>query len=119
MRQAPVLAKNLLAAMRGDTVFTQYFHKSLGAVAGMGLFKGVAQMGGTELRGPIAWALHRLYHGYAIPKCERSARVFGNWVLNTIMGRDLTALKDVDVLRRAFVEAANSKPAPQKEKANA
>ncbi|HLS33403.1 MAG TPA: NAD(P)/FAD-dependent oxidoreductase [Brevibacterium sp.] len=119
MRQAPVLAKNLLAAMRGETVFTQYFHKSLGAVAGMGLFKGVAQMGGTELRGPIAWALHRLYHGYAIPTCERSARVFGNWVLNTVMGRDLTALKDVDVPRRAFVEAANSKPAPQKEKANA
>jgi NADH dehydrogenase len=119
MRQAPVLAKNLLASMRGETVFTQYFHKSLGAVAGMGLYKGVAQIGSTELRGVLAWAMHRLYHGYAIPTTERSVRVFGNWFINLVFGRDLTSLKDVDVPRRAFVEAANSKPAPQKETANA
>ena len=85
----------------------------------MGLYKGVAQIGNTELRGVLAWAMHRLYHGYAIPTTERSVRVFGNWFINLVSGRDLTSLKDVDVPRRAFVEAANSKPAPQKEKANA
>lgn len=115
VRQAPVLAKNLLAAMRGESEFTQYFHKSLGAVAGMGLYKGVSQMGSFETRGVLAWLMHRGYHGYAIPTVDRKVRVFANWGLNLVLGRDVTPLKDLDVPRKAFVEAAHSKPAPKKE----
>ncbi|OFL67242.1 MULTISPECIES: NAD(P)/FAD-dependent oxidoreductase [unclassified Brevibacterium] len=114
VRQAPVLAANLLASLRGETEFKQYYHKSLGVVAGMGLWKGVSQMGKTELRGPVAWAMHRAYHGYAIPSFDRKVRVFVNWGLNLILGRDLTPVKDLDVPRKNFVEAANSKPAPKK-----
>ncbi|HJH12052.1 NADH dehydrogenase [Brevibacterium sp. HMSC08F02] len=114
VRQAPVLAANLLASLRGETEFKQYYHKSLGVVAGMGLWKGVSQMGKTELRGPIAWAMHRAYHGYAIPTVDRKVRVFVNWGLNLVLGRDLTPVKDLDVPRKNFVEAANSKPAPKK-----
>lgn len=114
VRQAPVLAANLLASLRGETEFKQYYHKSLGVVAGMGLWKGVSQMGKTELRGPVAWAMHRAYHGYAIPTVDRKVRVFVNWGLNLVLGRDLTPVKDLDVPRKNFVEAANSKPAPKK-----
>ncbi len=114
VRQAPVLAANLLASLRGETEFKQYYHKSLGVVAGMGLWKGVSQMGKTELRGPVAWAMHRAYHGYAIPSFDRKVRVFVNWGLNLVLGRDLTPVKDLDVPRKNFVEAANSKPAPKK-----
>ena len=118
VRQAPVLAANILAALRGETEFRQYFHKSLGAVAGMGLYKGVAQMGDFETRGFLAWLMHRGYHGYAIPTVDRKLRVFTNWFLSFVAGRDLTALKDLDVPRKSFVEAAHSKPAPRKEPAN-
>lgn len=62
--------------------------------------------------------MHRGYHGYAIPTVDRKLRVFTNWFLNFVAGRDLTALKDLDVPRKSFVEAAHSKPAPRKEPAN-
>ncbi|MYM19999.1 FAD-dependent oxidoreductase [Brevibacterium sp. 5221] len=115
VRQAPVLAANVVAALRGETEFKQYFHKTMGSVAGLGLYKGVAQVGDFEARGIVAWAMHRGYHGWAIPSAERTSRIFGNWVLNFLNGRDTTSLRDLDVPRKAFVEAAHSKPAPKKE----
>ncbi len=117
VRQAPVLAANVLAALRGETEFRQYFHKTIGTVAGLGLYKGVSQMGDFEARGVLAWAMHRGYHGYAIPTIDRKVRVFGNWALNVVFGRDVMPLKDLDVPRKSFVDAAHSKPAPKKEPA--
>lgn len=113
-RQAPVLAQNLLAALRGGTEFKQYFHKTIGSVAGLGLYKGASKLGDKNLKGFPAWLMHRLYHGYAIPTVDRKVKVFGNWILNAVVGRDVTPLKDADVPRKAFVEAAHSKPAPRK-----
>ncbi len=116
VRQAPVLASNVLAALRGETEFKQYFHKTIGSVAGLGLYKGVSQMGDFEARGFLAWFMHRAYHGYAIPSLDRKVKVFGNWILNAVLGRDNMPLVDLDVPRKNFVEAATSKPAPQKKK---
>jgi NADH:ubiquinone reductase (H+-translocating) len=115
VRQAPVLAENLLAALRGQSEFKQYFHKTIGTVAGLGPYKGVSQIGDFETRGLVAWLMHRAYHGYAIPTVDRKARVFSNWILSFVLGRDVMPLKDLDVPRKAFVEAAHSKPAPKKE----
>ncbi|GAA0035631.1 MULTISPECIES: NAD(P)/FAD-dependent oxidoreductase [Brevibacterium] len=115
VRQAPVLAANVLAALRGETEFKQYFHKTIGSVAGLGLYKGVSQMGDFEARGLLAWLMHRAYHGYAIPSLDRKAKVFGNWILNFVLGRDTSPLVDLDVPRKSFVEAAESKPVPKKE----
>ena len=119
VRQAPVLAANVLAALRGETEFKQYFHKTIGTVAGLGLYKGVSQMGDFEARGLLAWLMHRAYHGYAIPTMDRKVRVFGNWFVSAVLGRDAMPLADLDVPRKNFVEAANSKPAPKKEPAKA
>ena len=119
VRQAPVLAANVLAALRGETEFKQYFHKTIGSVAGLGLYKGVSQMGDFEARGLLAWLMHRAYHGYAIPSIDRKVKVFGNWILNFALGRDNSALVDLDVPRKAFVEAAESKPVPKKEAVSA
>lgn len=115
VRQAPVLAANVLAALRGETEFKQYFHKTIGSVAGLGLYKGVSQMGDFEARGLLAWLMHRAYHGYAIPSLDRKAKVFGNWILNFVLGRDTSPIVDLDVPRKSFVEAAESKPVPKKE----
>ncbi len=118
VRQAPVLAANVLKALRGGTDFQQYFHKTIGSVAGLGLYQGVSQIGDFEARGVLAWLMHRGYHGAAIPTLDRKKRVFANWIISAILGRDLTPLKDLDVPRKNFVEAAQSKPAPKKEKAS-
>ena len=93
----------------------QYKHKTIGSVAGLGVGKGVAQVGKYGLRGLPAWMMHRGYHAYAMPTLERKARILGNWAVGMMFGRDATALMDLETPRHAFVDAANSKPAPKKE----
>ena len=66
VRQAKLLAKNLVAVLRGE-VPHEYFHKNLGAVAGLGLYNGVFQSGKIALKGFVAWVAHRGYHGLAMP----------------------------------------------------
>ena len=70
VRQAKLLAKNIVADLRGELPH-QYIHHNLGAVAGLGLYKGVFQSGKIALKGFIAWCAHRGYHGLAMPSWER------------------------------------------------
>ena len=115
LRHAPVLAANILTTIRGGGEMKQYKHKTIGSVAGLGVGKGVAQVGKYGLRGLPAWMMHRGYHAYAMPTLERKARILGNWAVGMMFGRDASALMDLETPRHAFVDAANSKPAPKKE----
>lgn len=111
VRQGKLLAKNVVGALRGDAP-AEYFHKNAGAVAGIGLNHGVFQSGGFAVKGYVAWVMHRGYHGLAIPMWERKIRVFGNWVLNFLLRRDLVSLEDRVTPSAAFEEfAARPKPA--------
>ncbi|MGC8035648.1 hypothetical protein ACP3WA_26395, partial [Salmonella enterica] len=73
------MAKNIVAVLRGEQP-KQYFHKNLGAVAGLGLYNGAFQSGKIALTGLLAWFAHRGYHGLAMPTWERKFRVVGDWV---------------------------------------
>jgi NADH dehydrogenase, FAD-containing subunit len=111
VRQAKLLAKNIVAQLRGEGI-KQYFHKSLGAVAGIGLYIGVFQSGRFALKGLLAWFAHRGYHGLAMPSWERKWRVIGDWLLDFLLGRDNVSLQDLQRPRGAFEEfAARPKPA--------
>jgi NADH dehydrogenase len=101
VRQGKLMARNLVADLRGETP-RDYFHKNLGAVAGLGLYNGVFQNGPFAVRGLIAWFMHRGYHGLAIPFWDRKIRVFGNWFLNFFLRRDLVGIPDRDIPRAAF-----------------
>jgi NADH dehydrogenase len=114
LRQAKRLAKNLWAS-RWDKPLKDYKHKNLGAVAGFGEWKGVANInliGRIGLKGPLAWLAHRGYHGMAMPTVERKIRVIMGWILAFFMGRDTTQLIDLDNPRGAFVAAATPAPKP-------
>jgi NADH dehydrogenase len=106
VRQRNRLAKNLVAVIRGDAPI-DYFHKNLGAVAGLGLYVGVYQWRKLAITGFIAWVMHRGYHGLAIPMWERKLRVFGNWILNFLLRRDLVGIPARDTPREAFEEFAS------------
>ncbi|HET8895988.1 MAG TPA: FAD-dependent oxidoreductase [Protaetiibacter sp.] len=106
VRQGKRLAKNLVAVIRGDAPI-DYFHKNLGAVAGLGLYVGVYQWRKLAITGFIAWVMHRGYHGLAIPMWERKARVFGNWIINFLFRRDLVGIPARDTPREAFEEFAS------------
>jgi NADH dehydrogenase len=111
VRQAKLLAKNLVAVLRGE-VPREYYHKNLGAVAGLGLWVGVFQSGKLALKGPIAWIAHRGYHGLAMPSWERKWRVVWGWWNNFWLGRDMVNLSTVQNPRYVFEEfAARPRPA--------
>ncbi|PQZ57507.1 MULTISPECIES: NAD(P)/FAD-dependent oxidoreductase [unclassified Microbacterium] len=111
VRQAKLLAKNLVAVLRGELP-KDYFHKNMGAVAGLGLYNGVFQSGKIALKGFVAWAAHRGYHGLAMPTWERKFRVIWGWWNNLWLGRDLVNLETVQNPRYVFEEfAARPRPA--------
>lgn len=119
VRQAKLLAKNLVAVLRGEEP-RDYFHKNLGAVAGLGLYNGVFQSGKIALKGFVAWVAHRGYHGLAMPSWERKFRVVWGWWNNLWLGRDLVNLQAVQDPRYVFEEfAARPRPAQPVEAAPA
>ncbi len=112
VRQAKLLAKNLVAVLRGELP-REYYHKNLGAVAGLGLWVGVFQSGNIALKGWIAWIAHRGYHGLAMPSWERKFRVAWGWWNNFWLRRDMVNLQTVQSPRYVFEEFAARPRPPQ------
>ena len=109
VRQGKLLAANLVAALRGGDI-KDYFHKNMGAVAGLGIGVGVYQWKKFAVKGFLAWLMHRGYHGLAIPMWERKLRVFTGWGWNWIVRRDIVSTNAVKTPRLAFSTYA-SRPA--------
>ena len=108
VRQAKLLAKNIVAELRGEGV-KEYFHKPLGAVAGLGIGVGVFQYKKLAVKGLLAWFMHRGYHGLAIPMWERKIRVFSGWTWNILLRRDIVGISATKAPRLQF-ETYASKP---------
>ena len=108
VRQGKLMAKNITATLRGDLP-KEYFHKNLGAVAGLGLGDGAFQSGKIGITGIPAWFMHRGYHGLAVPTWERKIRVFSGWALNFFLRRDIVSLEARETPRVAF-ETVASRP---------
>jgi NADH dehydrogenase len=110
VRQGKLLAKNIIADLRGELP-RQYYHKNLGAVASLGLGIGVFQSGKLAIKGLPAWFAHRGYHGLAMPSWERKWRILWGWWNNFWLGRDIVSLLAVQNPREVFEEFA-SRPKP-------
>ncbi|MGW7353041.1 NAD(P)/FAD-dependent oxidoreductase [Streptomyces sp. NPDC054784] len=109
LRQAKVLGDNVISALRG---FPQgdYKHANKGAVAGLGLHKGVAMIVAGKMRirvrGRLAWYMHRGYHGMAVPTWNRKVRVLADWTLGMFLKREVVSLGAMETPREEFQEAA-------------
>jgi NADH dehydrogenase len=108
VRQAKLLAANLVATIRGEGV-KDYFHKNLGAVAGLGIGIGVYQWRKLAIKGFLAWCMHRGYHVLAMPMWERKLRILGGWLANFVLRRDVVAIAATKTPRLAF-ETFASRP---------
>jgi len=108
VREAKLLAKNIVASLRGEGL-NEYIHDSLGAVAGLGLGVGVYQWRKLAIKGVLAWFMHRGYHGLAMPMWERKLRVFGGWVGQFFLKRDIVGSPEVKAPRVQF-ETFASRP---------
>lgn len=101
VRQGKLMARNLVATLRGEGI-KDYFHKNMGAVAGLGIGVGVFQYRKLAVKGLMAWFMHRGYHGLAMPMWERKLRVFSGWVSNFLLRRDVVSLAATKEPRLAF-----------------
>ncbi|ALG11822.1 NADH dehydrogenase [Kibdelosporangium phytohabitans] len=101
-RQGKLLARNILATLRGRAP-KDYVHHSLGAVATLGIGRGIFQYRRIVIKGFPAWLMHRGYHVLAVPSWERKVRVLVIWLSAVFFGRDIVSLASVEHPRDAFV----------------
>jgi NADH:ubiquinone reductase (H+-translocating) len=101
VRQAKVLAENVVASLRGREL-KAYKHAYAGSVASLGLHKGVAQIYGVKLKGLPAWWMHRTYHLSRLPTLNRKARVTADWTLALFFSREVVSLGTLERPREEF-----------------
>ncbi|MBB3663702.1 MULTISPECIES: NAD(P)/FAD-dependent oxidoreductase [Prauserella salsuginis group] len=107
VRQARHLAKNIIASLRGGKP-TDYYHKNLGAVAGLGLHKGVADAMKMKIKGFPAWLFHRVYHVHAMPTFNRKVRILLDWALGGLFKRETISLGQINNPKEEFTRASKS-----------
>ncbi|MBW5485906.1 NAD(P)/FAD-dependent oxidoreductase [Streptomyces bambusae] len=109
VRQAKVLADNLLASLRGEPL-REYAHKYVGSVASLGLHKGVGHIYGRKLKAYPAWLMHRTYHLSRVPTFNRKMRVLAEWTLAGLFKREIVSLGSLEHPRAEFELAAGGGP---------
>jgi NADH dehydrogenase len=105
LRQARRLSLNLIASLRGDPQFA-FRYRNLGALASLGLYKGVASVMGVKVRGFPAWFLHRSYHVGRVPTLNRKARIIADWSVALLFRRDVVQLDSLQRPREQFTRAS-------------
>jgi len=86
LRQARRLAKNLTGTPR------PYRYRSLGQVATLGRYKGIAAVLNLRLTGFLGWFVTRSYHLYQLPLLSRKLRVVTDWTVSLLFRRDIAEL---------------------------
>jgi NADH:ubiquinone reductase (H+-translocating) len=105
VRQSKTLAANIVATVRGGAL-REYRHAYAGSVASLGLYRGVAEIYGVKLRGPLAWFMHRTYHVSRMPTVNRKVRVVADWTGALLFKREVVALGQLQAPRTEFEQAA-------------
>ena len=105
VRQAKVLADNIIASLHGAPL-DNYQHRYAGSVASLGLHKGVAHVYGRKLKGYPAWFMHRSYHLSRVPTFNRKAKVLAEWILAGLFKREIVSLGSLEHPRAEFEWAA-------------
>jgi NADH dehydrogenase len=111
VRQGKLLAKNIVATLRGRDP-KPYLHHTLGTVATLGLGRGIFQFHRLVIKGFPAWLMHRGYHVLAVPTWERKVRVLAIWLTAALFGRDIISLASVQHPRDAFVSGGEPASVP-------
>jgi NADH dehydrogenase len=86
LRQAKRLAKNLAGESR------PYRFRTLGEVATLGRYRGIANVFGIPIKGFLGWWVTRTYHLYQLPLFSRKLRVVTDWTVALLFRRDIVEL---------------------------
>jgi NADH:quinone reductase (non-electrogenic) len=109
IRQAAVLANNIVAGMRGQPLQPFRF-KTLGMLAAIGRHAGVAEILGMRFSGVIAWCLWRGIYLSKLPGLQKKVRVALDWTLDLVFSKDIVQLPTLrsPTLSQAEEPATNS-----------
>lgn len=101
LREARVLAGNLLAAIRGKPL-QPFIYEKLGTLAALGHYKGVGKVKGVKIRGFIGWWVWRTYYLFQMPRWSRRIRIMFDWTIAMIFKNDIVELNfwDSDTVMR-------------------
>lgn len=91
-REATVVAKNIMAAIRGEEK-TPFTFSGLGKMGSLGHYSAVAEVFGIKFSGILAWFVWRALYLMKLPGIERKFRVGLDWILDTLFPADLVQLK--------------------------
>ncbi len=94
MREAAVVAHNVMAAFRGR-VKQPFRFKTIGLLAAIGRRTGVARIMGFNFSGVIAWSLWRGVYLSKLPRIEKKIRVVLEWLLDVLFEKDLVQFQTV------------------------
>lgn len=93
-RQGTAVARNVAASLGVGTA-RAYRHRDLGLVADLGGWDAVAKPLGIPLSGPVAKAVTRGYHLYALPATANRVRVAADWLWQSLLPPESTQLSFV------------------------
>jgi NADH dehydrogenase len=88
LREGKVLARNVLAEIRGGRK-KPFVFSTLGQLAAIGRRTGVANILGVNFSGFIAWWLWRTIYLSKLPRLEKKLRVALDWTLDLAFSKDL------------------------------
>jgi NADH dehydrogenase len=88
IRQGRVLARNILASLRGQPARPFRF-RTIGQLASLGRRTGVAQIFGLRFSGFVAWWMWRTIYLMKLPRLEKRLRVALDWTWDLVFSKDL------------------------------
>ena len=91
LREGTVLARNVLAAIRGRPK-RPFIFSTIGQLAAIGRRTGVARILGINFSGFFAWWLWRTIYLGKLPRFEKKLRVALDWALDLVFSKDLVQL---------------------------
>jgi len=91
LREARVLAGNIVAAVRGQPL-QPFVYKSLGTLAALGHYKGVGRVTKFKVRGFAAWWVWRTYYLLQMPRWSRRFRIMLDWTTALLFKNDIVQL---------------------------
>ncbi len=94
-REAPLLARNLRASVRGEPLRGFHFD-SLGTLCVVGHHTACAEVKGFKFSGLFAWLLWRGIYWAKLPGLERKVRVLSDWTIELFFPRDIVQTLDLE-----------------------
>jgi NADH dehydrogenase len=109
IRQAAVLARNIVAAIEGRPPVPFRF-KMIGALAAIGRHAGVAEVYGLKFSGLFAWWMWRGIYLFKLPGFQKKVRVMLDWTLDLLFSKEIVQLPTLKSATMSSIETPAANP---------